>query len=49
MGDFFNVRVAALAFYLGMYTVGKGMFINIKESKFTLFVNPAEAGILPLA
>lgn len=45
MGNLFDVRVAALTFYLGMHTVIKNRFIDKKEPELTVFVNPAEAGI----
>ncbi len=46
MGNLFDVRVAVLTFYLGMYTIIKNRFIDKKEPELTIFVNPAEAGIL---
>ncbi len=46
MGNLFDVRVAALTFYLGMHTIVKNRLIDKKKPELTVFVNPAEAGIL---
>ncbi len=46
MGNLLDVRVAALTFYLGMHTIIKNRFIDKKEPELTIFINPAEAGIL---
>ena len=46
VGNFFDVRVAALTFYLGVHTIIKNRFIDKKEPELTVFVNPAEAWIL---
>jgi len=46
MRDFFNVGVAAFAFYFCMDAGVEDIFINVKKPKSALFVNPAEPGIL---
>jgi hypothetical protein len=46
MGNFFDVRVATLAFYLGMHTFIEYIFIYIQQPELAFFVNPTESGIL---
>ena len=46
VGNLLNVSVASLALNFFMHTLMKDILVHVKQSKVTLFVDPAEAGIL---
>ena len=46
MRNLFNVGMASFAFYLGMNTVRKNMFVNIKKPEFAFFSYPAKTWVV---
>lgn len=46
MRNFSNVRMASFAFYLGVHTVAKDGFIDIKEFELSFSIDDADTGIL---
>lgn len=46
MGNLLNVGVASLALNFGMHTLVKNVLVHVKQSKFAIFIDPAETGIL---
>jgi len=46
VGNFLNIRVTALTFNFVVHTLVKDVFVHVKQSKFAIFIDPAETGIL---
>ena len=45
VGNLLNIGVAPLALNFGMHTLVKNVLVHIKQTKVTVLVNSAEAGI----